>query len=271
MRAAPPPNAATSLRPAPPWDRRAPARPATPIPPTKPIRPKPGWHSRGYLPHFDRPDLHQVITYRLADSLPPNAIANLKAKLTEVDDEEARQELRRRIEHLIDAGHGSCLLRLPECARIVEDAFFHGDGERYRLLAWVVMPNHVHVCIEPMPGWAVSRIVQSWKSFSGRRINAVKRQIGGGSPLRFDSSDGSTSPAELELGGPRGVLDAGASPHSSEAVWIREYWDRYIRDEPHYANSVRYIEDNPVKARLVLEPADWPFSSAAWRAGRRDG
>ncbi len=65
--------------------------------------------------------------------------------------------------------------------------------------------------------------------------------------------------------------NAVTSLRPSEAVWIREYWDRYIRDEAHYANSVRYLEDNPVKARLVLESADWPFSSAAWRAGHHDG
>ncbi|MEN8178888.1 MAG: hypothetical protein ABFS39_09725 [Pseudomonadota bacterium] len=48
-------------------------------------------------------------------------------------------------------------------AWIVEDSLLFGDGERYRLLAWVVMPNHVHVLIEQFNGWPLGKPVQSWK------------------------------------------------------------------------------------------------------------
>jgi REP element-mobilizing transposase RayT len=44
---------------------------------------------------------------------------------------------------------------------------------------------------------------------------------------------------------------------------FREYFDRYIRDERHFANAVQYIHENPVKAGLVENPEDWPFSSAS--------
>ena len=43
--------------------------------------------------------------------------------------------------------------------------------------------------------------------------------------------------------------------------WMREYWDRYIRDEKHFHNVVDYIQGNPVKAGLCREPHDWPWSS----------
>jgi hypothetical protein len=37
-----------------------------------------GWHSRGYLPHFDSQDTIQFVTYRLADSLPKEALARIR-------------------------------------------------------------------------------------------------------------------------------------------------------------------------------------------------
>lgn len=97
------------------------------------------WYSRGYLPHFDHPGLIQMITYRLADALPASVLARL-----EKEEKDAR-ERRKRIEAYLDAGHGSCSLKHPKVARLVEDAFLHFDAQRYKLLEWVVMPNHVHV------------------------------------------------------------------------------------------------------------------------------
>jgi REP element-mobilizing transposase RayT len=75
-------------------------------------------------------------------------------------------------------------------------------------------------------GETLSDIVQAWKSFSARRINAVLDR--------------------------RGTL------------WAPEYFDRAIRDDAHYANVVAYIAMNPVKARLCARPEDWRFSSA-WK------
>jgi len=52
----------------------------------------------------------------------------------------------------------------------------------------------------------------------------------------------------------------------SRQFWMEDYFDRFIRNEEHYWNTVRYIENNPVKARLCSkEPGDWPFSSAWFR------
>ena len=42
-------------------------------------------------------------------------------------------------------------------------------------------------------------------------------------------------------------------------IWQQEYWDRFIRDERHFASSINYILDNPVKAGLVQESKDWPW------------
>jgi putative DNA methylase len=179
------------------------------------------WYSRGYLPHFDHPGLIQMITYRLADALPATVLATLER--------EAKDDLekRKRIEAYLDAGHGSCSLRDPRIACMVEDAFLHFDAKRYRLMEWVVMPNHVHVLVEIEPHYQLSGIVHSSKSFTAKE--AIK------------------------------IL--GTSGH----YWQPDYFDRFIRDDTHYSNAVRYIHENPVKAKLVSRAEDWPFGSAARR------
>ena len=126
------------------------------------------WYSRGYLPHCDRIGLLQSITFRLADSLPQDVLKRLELEIAYVAKE--RRELHRRklIEKYMDSGMGCCALKHPVVADMVQSAFLSFDGVKYRLIAWCIMPNHVHVLIEPLI--EVRKIVQSWKSFTGRWV-----------------------------------------------------------------------------------------------------
>jgi REP element-mobilizing transposase RayT len=160
----------------------------------------------------------QAITFRLADALPRDVA------VTRQDEGDAAH--RRRIASMLDAGYGACLLREPAFASIVESALLHGEGDRYELIAWVIMPNHVHALIAPAADHVLPAIVHTWKSWTAKAIN--RGRDGGGQ------------------------------------VWQREYFDRFIRDDGHLAATIAYIEENPVKAGLVVEPADWRFGSA-WR------
>ena len=182
-------------------------------------RPHLGWHSRGYVPHFDGGAVVQTVTFHLADSLP--------RQFYEKASDPALNDRKRyfQIEKIIDDGRGGCLLREASNAEIVRAVLHNADGEQYRLLAWVVMPNHVHVVVEQISGHRLPDVVQSWKSVSAHAIN--KRR------------------------GARGP------------IWAPDYFDRYVRDADHYRNAVHYIESNPVKARLVAKASDWPFSSAS--------
>jgi len=182
-------------------------------------RPHRGWHERGYLPHFDAGAVVQTVTFRLADSLPREYYEKAAAVAT--------NDIERTIllERGIDQGRGNCILNDPKNAAIVRNALQHFDGERYRLLAWVIMPNHVHVMIEQIEGIPLTTILHTWKSYSAHEINKAR--------------------------GSRGQ------------VWSPDYFDRYVRDEGHYADVKYYIELNPVKARLVENPEDWPYSSAS--------
>ena len=89
------------------------------------------------------------------------------------------------------------------------------------------MPNHVHVLVEINAEYQLSQIVHSWKSFTAKEANRI-------------------------LG-------------TSGRYWQPDYFDRFIRDDAHYVNAVAYIHQNPVKAKLVTKPEDWPYGSAASR------
>lgn len=182
-------------------------------------RPHKAWHSRGYLPHFHSGATVQFATFRLADSLPRAVYEELVAAAKDQIDRA------RRLDAMIDRGRGECLLRAPDNAAIVRGALLHFDGARYLLIAWVIMPNHVHALIEQVEGFRLSDIVHAWKSFTAKAIN---RRAG-----------------------------------ANGAVWAQDYFDRFIRDDAHFLATRRYAEENPVKAGLAARSEDWAFSSAA--------
>ncbi len=186
------------------------------------------WHDRGYLPHFDAPCIVQAVTFRLHDSLPKTVIEAWKQELSArpggIESDEASKELRVRINRYEDAGHGECWLAQPEIARIVQDALLHFHPTRYRLIAWCVMPNHVHVVCEFTKGFSLEKVLHSWKSFTSHEANKKLKRTG--------------------------------------PFWEKDYFDRYIRDELHLQQAIEYVENNPVKAKLVAAPDEWEWSSA---------
>jgi REP element-mobilizing transposase RayT len=186
--------------------------------------PGPAWHSRGYLPHWEAGEIAQSITFRLADSLPSALLERWRVELAATPAEKRDDERRRRLERALDSGHGSGVLAKPAIGRLVEDALLHFDAQRYRLFAWSIMPNHVHVLAMPLGEQTLSDVVHSWKSFTAKKANSLLKQ--------------------------------------QSAFWAPEYFDRAIRDDRHYSNAVDYLAMNPVKAGLCARPEDWRFSSS---------
>ncbi len=178
-----------------------------------------GWHSRGYLPHFDEPGRTQAITFRLADSIPQGVLEKIIDKYKN-DDKKQRSI----ISKYLDKGLGRCYLQDSQIASIVEETLLKFDGKRYRLLAWVIMPNHVHAIIDCQEGYPLHKIVHSWKSYTANEANKLLNRKG-----RF---------------------------------WQPDYFDRYVRNENDLESKIHYVHLNPVNAGLVENPEDWPFSSA---------
>jgi putative DNA methylase len=147
-------------------------------------------------------------------------------------DDKAKVRRRIQIEQALDRGQGEAFLADERIADVVERTILHFDGERYALHAWVIMPNHVHVVATPLGSATLAQIAHSWKSFTATTANRLLGRKG--------------------------------------TFWAREYYDRAIRDEVHFANATTYVEMNPVKARLCARPELWRFSSA-WEGRRRPG
>ena len=187
------------------------------------------WRSRGYLPHIDDKGLLQFITFRLGDSVPKDVLERWRDEQSRCDITDATY--RRRVETYLDQGYGSGALRDHRIAHSLQETLLKWDSERYRLLAWVIMPNHAHVLLECINDFSLASVMHSIKSYTAHEANRVLGRKG-----RF---------------------------------WSKEYFDRYIRDRRHYISVVRYIEDNPVKARLCQAPEEWPFSSAYGREIQR--
>jgi REP element-mobilizing transposase RayT len=179
--------------------------------------------SANRLPHWQQAGGIYFVTFRLADSVPKQLLDRWVAERegwlrfhpspwSQEEEREYHERFTGAMERWLDAGHGSCVLRRPECARVVESALRHFDGQRCDLFTSVVMPNHVHALFRLREGHTLEKMVHTWKRFTARRVNAML--------------------------GSRGHL------------WQRDYFDRLVRDYAHFGRCVRYIRRNPEKARL---------------------
>ena len=129
------------------------------------------------------------------------------------------------VDQMLDLGStGQLWLTDPEIAGFVERAIQRGaDLGHYILRAYVIMPNHVHLLLDPLA--SLQRLTNGVKGVSARDAN-------------------------IRLG------------RTGKPFWQDESFDHWIRDAGQFARTKAYIENNPVKARLCANAQDWPWSSA---------
>ena len=182
------------------------------------------------LPHWRVDGGTYAVTFRLADSLPAKVLQRWRIEREEIEALAVAMgrpltvyELARlkdlhseRVEEWLDQGHGSYALRDERVAALVRDAMHHFHGARYDLFAWCVMPNHVHAVLRTYDGVDLSRVLMSWKGFTGKKA----RQLLGG----------------------------------EGAFWQKEPYDHLIRDAEDHQKQIAYVLDNPRKAGLANWP-----------------
>jgi len=120
----------------------------------------------------------------------------------------------------------------PAERTIVLAAARHFHGERYELLAACVMPDHVHLLLEPLikasdaDGQPVfhplAELLHSIKSFTGHEIARLRETVG-------------------------------------HPIWEEEYFDRYIRSDQDLYEKFRCIVGNPWDAKVVGTEEDYPW------------
>ncbi|MBW4612890.1 MAG: transposase [Desmonostoc vinosum HA7617-LM4] len=113
-----------------------------------------------------------------------------------------------------------------EARKIVFNSCLFFNKNRYQILVFVVMINHVHMLIQPLlkfenEFWSLSSIMKSIKGYSAKQIPQVIKHIG--------------------------------------TVWQDERYDRIVRNDQEFQQYWEYIRQNPVKAGLSSSPEDYPF------------
>ncbi len=131
------------------------------------------------------------------------------------------------VDRWLDSNYGDCLLKKANNRKIVENALIFFDGKRYELMAFVVMPNHVHMLIKLKEGLGLVEIMRSIKSYTAKKINENENKKG--------------------------------------PVWQSESYDRLIRDQRHFENVIRYIIANDknlawIANSIVATAPDNPLS-----------
>ena len=196
---------------------------------------------RGRLPHWEHNNSTYFVTFRLGDSLPRTVldrIASEREGILKLAQQQSRPlsaseraHLKRlnsvRIEQYLDSGAGSCSLRTPEIARVVAETLAIFDEKRYRLFSWCIMPNHVHVVAKIFPNHNLADVLHSWKSYTAKEANRILKTRG--------------------------------------TFWQREYYNHLLRNESEFERAVKYVLENPVRARLK----NWEWSGRAGRVPPR--
>ncbi|HEX3658305.1 MAG TPA: transposase [Pirellulales bacterium] len=187
------------------------------------------------LPHWGQAGAIAFVTWRTVDSMPKKVLDEwrgdrqrwLKAhgvddrkpdwrQLLDQLDPDIRKEFLdtqwNRWHDALDACHGACVLRRPKLAEVVGKSLRHFDGDRYLLLDYVVMPNHLHLLASFPNESAMLSQCESWKHYTARQIN-------------------------------RGL---GETSH----FWQSDAFDHLVRSEKQFEFLRRYIAANPERAKL---------------------
>ena len=128
------------------------------------------------------------------------------------------------MEKYLDTGSGKCLLRNRAAAEIVVRELINLAEWCVDVPHYSIMPNHWHAILIPGPNChhSLTEIMKRVKGRSGKYLNQLD--------------------------------------HAQGAVWQREWFDRWLRNDAEYDKTVHYIRENPVKAGLVSRCEDHPWT-----------
>lgn len=178
-----------------------------------------GFYKHGNLPHLDIPGAVQFITIVMADAAPPFQQPRCAAP-----DSGDGYEMVLAMDTLLDQSSGTCLLQEKRLALCVTESISRTarDGQ-HKPIAWVIMPNHIHLVSLMPSGSGIGKLVNRLKSGSASSINKQLQRSG--------------------------------------KFWQRGYFDRKMRDMNQFWRTIDYIHMNPVSAGLVADPKHWEMSS----------
>lgn len=206
---------------------------------------------RRRLPHWHLPNATFFVTFRLEGSLPAHVIANLqdeydqaKRQVQNLPSSQRSYELYEnyrkayaRFERALEKSDGPRWLAEPHIADIIQSELNALHPDYYHLHAYCLMPNHLHLLVDlqdiapPSPrknGIQFTALTQALWLLKGRTGHAYQKAL-----------------------------------RQNGRFWAREFYDHVVRDDKEYERILKYIVNNPVKAGLVEEWQQWPFTYVA--------
>jgi REP element-mobilizing transposase RayT len=199
------------------------------------------------LPHYQPPEATYFITFRLANSLPQSVIARLKSEFRlewnqlvqkpVKNRRDAVYDLKKRylinFDQLLDRSeYGPHWLQKEEIASIVKESIHHRDENTFHLLAYTIMPNHVHLVFDLR-----DMALTAQHGASAYRATAIMENLKWYSALRCNRA--------LNLSG---------------QFWQHESYDHVVRRDGELTKIIHYVLSNSVKAHLTDDWQKWPWS-----------
>jgi len=204
------------------------------------------------LPHFHPKGGIFFITLRLADSIPIHIVRELKQEreikigmmektfkgnTLKTEKTILEKHLFAKFDEWLDAcNRGPQWLKNERIARTVSEKIQELDGRRYRLIAYSIMPNHVHLLMN---------LDDYDKTDEGNLKGTTKNYPLTDSLRLLKGSTARFCNIILERSG---------------AFWHHESYDHCVRDETENYRIIEYILNNPVKAGLVANWKDWKYN-----------
>ena len=208
-----------------------------------------------HLPHYQPRGYVYFITFRLKDSLPVHIINKLKeewkadiAKIladTPPNDVPAKKSYYQshyfaKFDKLLENSlSGEMFLGDERIAEIVKDEIHALDGKNYELIAYSIMPNHVHMVfsipIEDREGMDIQ--LKDIKSEKLAPVTAILKKLKGATSRKCNQILGRTG-----------------------GFWQQESYDHVVRNGEQPGKVIRYVLNNPVKAKLCGEWTEWKYS-----------
>ncbi|MCF7919240.1 MAG: transposase [Candidatus Cloacimonetes bacterium] len=169
---------------------------------------------RRNLPHYQQHESIFFVTTRLFFQLPEK----LRKQLYE--HRKAKQDFFLDFDKILaNLSDSPKWLAIEKVRETVKEALHYNENKRYLLYAYCLMPNHIHILLQPISGNSLSKIMHSLKSYTAHQLKQI---------ISYD-----------------------------KYFWQSENYDHLIRNNDDLINSTNYIINNPVKAGLVESWQDW--------------
>ena len=195
---------------------------------------------RRNLPHYQPLGGEFFVTFRLANSLPKAVLSRLKKEYVkevnthDVSASKKPQQKRyfAKFDHCLDHSKSSTRwLKENKIAQIVSDKIHSLDNQKYLLICYCIMPNHVHLLFR------LDKRDESRSTKSQFPVTNILKLIKGAT-----------------------AYEANKILNKSGTFWQHESYDHLVRNDEERENIIKYILLNPVKAELTDSWEEWKWT-----------